>query len=311
MQAMKLIIADALPPSPIALRLGDELAKRYPSLIKLFEARHASIQPWSVQTQGCTATQGLALQKAGFVASANQALGRALGQYLLDIPQSNEPAWVADMAGVIVAQDRTTLIGLSDLHLQPFEVEQLVQAAKPILGDSGDGIWLEPRDDGRWRVHSNFDTDAVLASPEVLTAEDLGDWWPTGQAWRGWRRRLNELQMIWHDHPVNLARQRAAAAPINSLWLYGGGGIVRGNPEAQSHWIDCLSASAQNNDWAQWLEDWGSVESHALQAEPDTPIILSGFDRIVHLKHEAKPWWQALLGKQSQSQWRVWWQPQQ
>jgi hypothetical protein len=33
----------------------------------------------------------------------------------------------------------------------------------------------------------------------------------------------NELQMLLHDHPVNEARERRGAPPINAVWLWGGG----------------------------------------------------------------------------------------
>jgi len=33
----------------------------------------------------------------------------------------------------------------------------------------------------------------------------------------------NEIQMLLHDHPVNEARERRGEAPVNAVWLWGGG----------------------------------------------------------------------------------------
>lgn len=38
--------------------------------------------------------------------------------------------------------------------------------------------------------------------------------------WLGW---LNEVQMLLHGHPVNLALEEQGEPPVNSLWLWGGG----------------------------------------------------------------------------------------
>lgn len=41
-----------------------------------------------------------------------------------------------------------------------------------------------------------------------------------GLKWHGW---LNEVQMLLHGHPVNLALEEHGEPPVNSLWLWGGG----------------------------------------------------------------------------------------
>jgi len=49
-----------------------------------------------------------------------------------------------------------------------------------------------------------------------------------------WIRRLNELQMLMHTHPVNLARAARGQPAINSVWLWGAGEWRRGaNPHTR------------------------------------------------------------------------------
>jgi hypothetical protein len=38
-----------------------------------------------------------------------------------------------------------------------------------------------------------------------------------------WQACTNELQMLLHDHPVNLAREARGELPVNSVWLWGAG----------------------------------------------------------------------------------------
>jgi hypothetical protein len=44
---------------------------------------------------------------------------------------------------------------------------------------------------------------------------------PRGPSARTWRRLANELQMLWHEHPVNLGRQARGLPVINGLWFEG------------------------------------------------------------------------------------------
>ena len=36
---------------------------------------------------------------------------------------------------------------------------------------------------------------------------------------------MTEVQMLWHEHPVNLARERRGLPAINSMWFWGGGAL--------------------------------------------------------------------------------------
>ena len=55
---------------------------------------------------------------------------------------------------------------------------------------------------------------------------------PRGPDAPRWRRWMNEVQMALHDCPVNAERERRGAAPINSVWPWGGGSLppVSGAP---------------------------------------------------------------------------------
>jgi hypothetical protein len=46
---------------------------------------------------------------------------------------------------------------------------------------------------------------------------------PYGEDALAWHRRFNEVQMLFHEHPVNQAREAAGEPSINSVWFWGGG----------------------------------------------------------------------------------------
>jgi hypothetical protein len=67
---------------------------------------------------------------------------------------------------------------------------------------------------------------ALRTRPLVAVAgRTLRDLLPQGADAGTWRRWQNEIQMLLHEHPVNIAREAAGKAPANSVWLYEGGAL--------------------------------------------------------------------------------------
>jgi hypothetical protein len=106
--------------------------------------------------------------------------------------------------------------------------------------------------------------------------------------------------MLWHEHPVNEARQARGLQPVNSCWLWGGppprpppagrwpssaarngwrrlrpasGRRGKADRQAGSAMLADLIAPAQVGDWADWLarmqrleQDWFAPLLAALKA---------------------------------------------
>lgn len=323
MGPMKLIIPNALPPKAIAESLADALESRCPSLVAMINARHASTQVWSLQEMGCTPAEGLELLCAGYVAPLNEPLGAGLGPARAGQVPTGERVWIAEFCSTIIGQERTAVVALEHLDLTPSDSDALTEAARVLFIGSETQIWIEPLEAGRWRICGNLPAPSRVISPSALHGRDLSHWWPMDPAWRGWRKLLNEIQMIWHEHPVNTARAEEGKPPINGVWLYGGGvagQALRAGPEK---WLKSLTPSAMAGDWTQWLSAWKRIESEVIELGTSvatntatdkatnkastTEIVLTGEDRIVSLTNPPKAWWKSLFNRQDSNSWRNWW----
>jgi len=87
-----------------------------------------------------------------------------------------------------------------------------------------------------WLFCTNEFSNLQTSSVELTNGRNIDVWMPkdtgkTGVA-RKWRQMQNEIQMIWHNHPVNLARSERGELPINSVWLQGVGSLSQIHPHS-------------------------------------------------------------------------------
>jgi hypothetical protein len=75
----------------------------------------------------------------------------------------------------------------------------------------------------RWYLTLNEAPEITTVAPGRLAGRDIRDALPHGRAGATWRAFLNEVQMLFHEHPVNRAREERGEPVINSIWPWGGG----------------------------------------------------------------------------------------
>lgn len=129
---------------------------------------------------------------------------------------SADPAWVKpDMTGA-------RLLACGQLQLGMDEAQTLAEPLQPVFAEAGMHLLLSTPD--HWHVQlppglalSQFDP------PEQAMGEDLSQHLPPGAEGRPWRILLNDVQILLHQHPWNAQRRARGLAPVNSLWLWGGG----------------------------------------------------------------------------------------
>lgn len=132
-----------------------------------------------------------------------------------------DPAWVQpDMMGV-------RLLACGQLQLQQDEADALADTLRPLFDELGMRLRVSTPD--RW--HLQLPPGLSLprfAPPEQALGEDLAQHLPAGEEGRRWRVLLNDIQISLHQHPLNAQRQARGLAPVNSLWLWGGGALPSG-----------------------------------------------------------------------------------
>lgn len=88
---------------------------------------------------------------------------------------------------------------------------------------SRDGMTFMIGSSGAWYVRLATQPEIQTALPSVALGRNIFQYLPQGAAASTWVSYLNEVQMLLHEHPVNVERQSGHDAVINSVWFSGGG----------------------------------------------------------------------------------------
>jgi hypothetical protein len=121
------------------------------------------------------------------------------------------------------------LAGLEHVHLDPaglpavteLEWQELASGFNGLFADSGMSLSF----DGEVALlNLGAPLEARTHDPRQLAGRDAGAWLPSGPDGGRLRRLMTEIQMWLHEHPLNLARNRRGAPPVNGLWIWGCGG---------------------------------------------------------------------------------------
>lgn len=202
--------------------------------------------------------------------------------------------FILQPAHLHVARDHLVLTDPRHLNLTEQESRDLFNTIKPLFDESGKtlhfgsaAVWLLRADD--WQT-------LRTSTPDAACGHNIDIWMPHGEQARDWRRLQNEIQMHWHAHAVNDAREMRGLKPVNSVWLWGGAaaGARTAQQESKQTFIpgephnpfapeailpistidildsvsqrgllilDDLVSPALATDWAEWLAHFQPMES--------------------------------------------------
>jgi hypothetical protein len=131
-------------------------------------------------------------------------------------------AWaVAQPVHLTPGLDHVRIGPLADAMPTAAEAEQLAATVRAHF--AGDVFDLVDFVDGAWLVRCVEPIDCVTHDPAALAGHDIHDYLPAGRDGTRMRSRMNEIQMVLHEHPVNERRTNTRATAINALWLWGFG----------------------------------------------------------------------------------------
>lgn len=170
-----------------------------------------------------------ALEEDGLVASACRVCGIAR--------QSDWPVapWLARAAGLapqhaywLCAEPVTLVVSQNDVRLRAL-VDDLSLADTAALCSTlnahftVDGLQFLAPTPAHWFVRIDEAQQLRTRPPEAALGAPLLAFLPAGADAGRWRRWQSEAQMLLFEHAVNRRREQNDLAPVNSVWLWGGG----------------------------------------------------------------------------------------
>jgi hypothetical protein len=131
--------------------------------------------------------------------------------------------WVlhADPVHLRADQDRLLLFDAGVLALESEEAAALVDCFNAHF--AADGLRLEAPTPGRWYLHCAEAPGVRTTALDQVTGRNIDPYLPAGPRARFWRGVLNETQMLFHEHAVNLERATKGREPVGGIWPSGGG----------------------------------------------------------------------------------------
>jgi hypothetical protein len=168
-------------------------------------------EAWLARVLGLSAAVGGADNDAPFAAAVLHGCGLAApaGHWFIVQP-----------AHVQLARTHLLLADQRQLRLTEDESRALFELARPSFEDAGKTLVYGGPE--LWFVRADDWASMDTATPDAAMAQNLSDWVPEGPSSRDFRKLQNEIQMTWHEHPVNEAREARGLKPVNSLWLWAG-----------------------------------------------------------------------------------------
>jgi hypothetical protein len=226
-------------------------------------------------------------------------------------------------------RDHLVLINPDQLTLSEPESSALLNAIADLFENDGfsDLKMIHPK---QWVAKATTFRSLTTYSSAQAQGRNI-DWWlPKDSSEMGlarrWRKLQNEIQMLWHIHPVNQRREAENLPMINSVWISGIGqkedlqfpktltesDLLMGDSPFMKNYAEYHKTPYQNtfaihqekNTFA-FFNQPKHIWSDLYQAVMDQKIELEIIDFPAHLKSQAR---QRYFSKNdfSQSKWIFW-----
>lgn len=202
---------------------------------------------------------------------------------------SNRHWLAADAVHLRFARDALVLTDAPDVAPDAEEAAALAASWNAHFANVG---WLHLGAGGHGHLALHEKLDVSTTPPGGALGRKIDTRMPDGPDGPKVRQWMNETQMLFHNHPVNAAREEAGLPPINSLWFWGAGIMpVHARTGFMQVWADC--ALARGLALAAGVRA-SPLPSHAPAAlQPGNLVVLdSALPASLYLESEA--WTQAV-----------------
>jgi len=248
---------------------------------------------------------------------------------LIDANDAENQIWLrADPVHLHADRDRVLLFDHSMFDLTQAETDRLINELNTFF--VSDALLFTAPTPHRWYLQLPRLPDLTLPPLTELVGRDIHKHMPDGRDKMTWRQRLNEVQMLLHQSPVNLEREQRGELSINSVWFWGLGTLP---PVPSPRWVEVWSedttaqglaklthipyaapskhllnslksgdylltlTTGMKTDWTRWWTDlenvWFKSLHQALQTRQlDTVWIYPGEQRVFRVtRNSIKHWW--------------------
>ena len=231
--------------------------------------------------------RALGLQDAGrpaFAACAMRALGLDPGA----------GTWfIVNPVHIEIARTHLMMGDPAGLRLSEPDSRALFETALAYFQEAGHALVYG--DAHTWFMRADDWAELDTSTPDAALGMDLTDWMPAGARAAAFRRLQNEVQILWHTHPVNAGREARRLPPVNAFWAWGeadaarlrapdaprlvafeAGGVVPALADARPPSLSdavanisgdtilyCASAAphAVGADWGGWIQQMQQLEA--------------------------------------------------
>lgn len=129
-------------------------------------------------------------------------------------------AWfIVNPVHIEIARTHLMMGDPQGLGLSDEDSRALFEAARPYVEEAGHTLLYG--DAQTWFLRADAWDGLDTATPEAAFGMDLTDWMPAGASAAAFRRLQNEIQILWHTHPVNAAREARRLPAVNAFWPWG------------------------------------------------------------------------------------------
>ncbi len=203
-----------------------------------------------------------------------------LAQALMDtlgLPVTAGAWFIVQPVHLHIARDHLVLTDYRRVALDAQEAQAFFSSAQPLFAEQQ--LELRYGNAHFWFVRAEAWSDFRTCSPDTACGHNIDVWQPAGRAARDWRRLHNEVQMLWHQDPLNHQREARGEPRVNALWLWGMSSTTQtdagarlladalGNAGTMTRTdqnpclIDTLLPLALAEDWAGWLQQMHQLET--------------------------------------------------
>ncbi len=197
--------------------------------------------------------------------------------------------------------DSALLTPGADLNISEAEAEVFCQTLNQHFSE--DGLTFLALKNDAWFVSSGQAFKLETTSLPDATGRNINYLLPAGEDALRWKQLLTEAQMLLHAHELNVARENAGRASVNSLWFHGSGQLPEQPPHQQDSAENTINSVCSDHDLFKGFARF--VKCEQLKQPDSVPAYIdyllsctTGENHVLHLDAlqpltnytDVKPW---------------------